>query len=210
MFNQNITIMSNFLAEISALPKQAQKVFNNKTEIPTYTNLQEGEHRVKINELKVLFSDKNWDGSAKDKSFPYKDKTMQIGYRLVSVEGNGSIIGRHNLQSFVRTGDLTTEQLESGEFHDVEGYACREKDGVYTRILSTARQEKNQSLQNSITYAIGEAEQEFSLALNEAMEKETEFIIKVVKEAVPGKSTHQMVVKSWSPAVSAEVDAESL
>lgn len=201
--------MNDFLAQISALPKNAQEVFNNKTELPTYTNLPEGEHKVKIQELKVLFSDKNWDGTKKDKSYPYADKTMQIGYRLVSTEGNGSIIGRHNLQSFARTSDLTTEQLESGEFHDQGGYACREKDGVYTRVLSEDRQAKNQSLQNSITYAVGEQEQEFSLALNEAMEKETEFIIKVVKEQTPaGKD--QMVVKSWSPSTPVNVDPDTL
>lgn len=197
---------TQFLAELSALPKGVQAVLNNKTELPTFTNLPEGEHEVKFNELKVLFSDTNWDGTKKEKENPFKDRGIQIGYRLVSTEGNGSIIGRHNMQSFVRMEDLTDQQAESGDYHDVNGMACTEKDGEYTRVISETRQAKNQSLQNSMTYAVGEEEQEFSIALNSALEKETAFIIKVVEETHNDKK--QMVVKSWTPAKATVVDPD--
>ena len=201
---------TQFLAELSALPPKVQAVFNNKTEVPTYTNLPEGEHVVTLHELKILFSDKNWDGSKKDKVHPFEDKTFQIGYRIVSAEGNGSIIGRHNMQSFVRTGDLTEEQTASGDYHDIDGMACTEKDGKYTRNLSDERQLKNQSLQNSMTYAVGEPEQEFSIALNSALEKKTKFIVKVVSEPVPGTTKKQLVIKSWAPAVAEKVDPDTM
>lgn len=180
---------SSFLAEISALPTDLKAYFKQETVEPEFKDLDFGEYQVTIQGLKVLDSRiKDWKGTKKTNLPKYVDFTPQIGTRLVSTEGEGSIVHRFNLLAFDKWDDLSAEEQESGKFEPVNGYACvADDDGELIRTPSEKGMRGVVNIQAQVAHALGMTGETFAEALDKAMQQKTVFGIRVEPHEYDGR-----------------------
>lgn len=199
---------SSFLAEISALPTDLKAYFKQETAEPEFKDLTPGEYQVTIQGLKVLDSRiKDWKGTKKTNLPKYVDFTPQIGVRLVSVNGEGSIVHRFSLLAFLKWDNLSQEEQESGKYEPVNGYACIEaEDGELERVPSEAGMSGVNNIQAQVAHALGLTGQQFAVALDTAMQEKTVFGIRVEPHEYEGKIYPR--VAGFFP-IRAEVEAEA-
>jgi hypothetical protein len=198
---------SAFLAEISALPADLRAFFAQETAEPEFKDLQPGEYKVTIQGLKVLDSRiKDWKGTKKTKLPQYADFTPQIGCRLVSISGEGSIVHRFNLLAFTKWDDLSPDDQESGNYEPIDNYACkRDDDGELIRIPSEKGMNGVNNIQAQVAHALGMTGEKFAVALDKAMQNKVVFGIRVEPDPYDGRMYTK--VKGFFP-VKAEVEAE--
>ena len=198
--------MSKFLQAVSALPKGVQAMFNAPTEAPEFKSLKEGDHICKLTQLQMVNSRENRDGTPKANQPEYVDSFPQIFFRAAALNGDGSVVGRINLAAFTKYNDLSDVQKESGDYQNINGYACHvNKQGNLVRISSKKGMEGVRSINNSIAHALGQTGQEIAVALDSAMESNTPVGLKLTIDVYDDKE--HINVAQWFPAT-AQIELE--
>jgi hypothetical protein len=99
------------------------KLSNYQSKAPEFMKLSEGNHDVRLVSYKETDSFHNYDGSLKAELPEYSNPCEQLAITLVAIKGGG-ITHRLNLEGYVKFSELTTKEIQSGKFSDVNGFAC--------------------------------------------------------------------------------------
>lgn len=192
-----------------AVPEQYESLIKRKTAEPKFLNLGEGDHRVRITTVKFTDSFTQFSGEPKEQEHGYADATPQWVIKMQSTEGKGSMFHRLNKLGYVRFEDLSEKDQQSGEYTNVEGYACTEnKSGKLVRMVDEQRTQGANNIIDGLGHALGLTGLEEHEALEKAWDEGIEFGIRVVNEPYDGKD--QMKVKNFFPVSSdASVEEEA-
>lgn len=211
------------------IPEYAQEIATRKSEKPTYRAIDRpGDYMFRIEEFKMLdsFTQYNGERKAEDKlknfdqdgnELPmYVDAATVLALKLRCVgqheddDNNGKThFVRLQFGSYKKYNKLSQEQLESGDYTNIRGYACEEYEpGLYRRILSAEGMEAVKRIHDQFCHAVGLAEQaSITEAVVTAYAEGTTFGLKLVAD----EYNHKQVLKekNYFPAVALQPEAQT-
>lgn len=161
---------------------------------PAFQVLSEGEHVVRATKFAVTDSFMQYNGTQKDELPEWANATPQLAITVVDVNGKGGLTHRLNGCGFVKFDDLTSEQLESGNYTEINGYACYEdKDGDTVRLECPDKTEACANIMNQFATALGIAEgTNIIKGLERAIEDKYEMRVTVVNDSYEGKDQYRL------------------
>lgn len=162
-----------------------------KVERPEFNLLGVGEHNVRLIRAEETDSFSQFNGEEK-KSLPlWKDRTPQLAVTVVSAEDgkSGGLTHRLNGLGYIKYNDLSDDQKESGDYEDVQGYACvLNEEGDLVRIMSEERSKQCKNILNQFAAAVGGKEGDnLGDTLTRAIANKTTFKATVVNDEYDGK-----------------------
>ena len=168
-----------------------------KSEKPSFTQLPEGKLNLKLVAVIMLNSFLNHDGTEKpaDKRKGWDDPTPQLAITVISADPliKGGMTHRLNGLGYKSYDSLTKKQLETGNFQNIAGYACKtDKDGNIVRIVDDAKTEQCKNILNELFGAIGLPEGSGVAELEAAAKTQKEFVATVVKDVYEEKENYKL------------------
>ena len=172
---------------------------------PTYRNLGSGMHLVKMTLAEETNSFVNFDGTLKAKLPKWSDPTPQIVCRFAGEDG--SIFHRFNGAGYRRFDELSEEEIKSGKYSNVDGYACTTKNGKFYRVQDPDRTEQAISILSQALMAFGvNPDTDIIEAFEQVIADSTEINIRIEAEVYNGKDQYE-VTQFW-PATSNVASAD--
>jgi hypothetical protein len=162
-----------------------------KVEKPAFQPLAEGEHVVHVTAFAETDSFLNFNGTQKDELPEWCNPTPQIA---ITVAGkNGSMVHRLNGCGWVKFEDLTEEQLNSGNYEDIGGYACYEEKGNTLRLLCPEKTQACSNIINQVATSLGIAEgRSLFDGFKTAVDEKYEMRVTVVKDIYNDKDQYRL------------------
>lgn len=133
------------------------KLQNYVSKLVEFMKLPEGDNDVRLVSYHISDSFHNFDGSLKAELPAYTNPAGQLITTWVSLTGNGGLTVRNQDTGYVRYSELTDEQINSGKYTDVNGYACmiEKKSGKLVRIESEERTKVCENILDQLFTACG-------------------------------------------------------
>lgn len=167
-----------------------------KTEKPAFQSLTEGSHLVRISRVELITSFQKYDGSPKEKLPEWQNATPQLAVTVIAAEDgkSGAMTHRFNGCGFIKYDDLTTKQVKSGKFEEINGYACYvDKDNDTIRLESEEKTIACQNILNQFAAALQIKEgSDLMEALAVVIAEQTTFRADVTKEDYEGKDQYRL------------------
>ena len=162
-----------------------------QVERPEFNLLPVGEHIVRLIRAEETDSFSQFNGEQKKKAFAWSDRTPQLAITVVAAEEgkSGGMTHRLNGLGYVKFSELSDEQKESGEYEDMNGYACSaNEDGEIVRTVSEQHTKQCRNILNQFAAAIGAREGEnFGDAVTRAIASQVKFRVTVVNDEYEGR-----------------------
>jgi hypothetical protein len=176
------------------------KIASYKSKTPVFQKLATGANKVRLVSLKQTDSFHNYDGTMKENLPEYVNPCEQLAITVVSTEGKGGLTHRLNLEGYVPFSKLSAEEIESGLFIDVNGYACavNKKTKELQRIPDETNTATCVGIMDQLFAAIGMPEGSGIEDLDEAIADKKEFVVTVTNEPYEGKD--QLRISSFKKA----------
>jgi hypothetical protein len=172
------------------------KLADYQSKTPEFQKLPEGVQKVRLVSYKETDSFHNYDGSLKNELPEWANPCEQLAITVVSTSGKGGLTHRLNMEGYVKFSELTTEEVKSGKFTDVNGYACaKNKSGKLVRIVDEGKTKTCENILDQAFAAIGMEEGSGVADLDTAIADKKEFDILVVNE--PYEGADQLRIKSF-------------
>jgi hypothetical protein len=167
-----------------------------------FQQLPEGKQRVAIVGVIMTNSALNHDGTPKaaDKKKPWDDTTPQMAITVIGVDNKGGMTHRLNGLGFKKYSALSKEQVKSGKYSDLEGYACQEVNGKTVRTIDAENTELCKSILNELYNALGLIDATFE-DLQAAAKSRTEFLATVTIDPYQGKENYKLLKFRSAPVV---------
>lgn len=169
---------------------------NKKVEKPLFNLLPTGEHLVRLIRAEETNSFAQFNGEAKSNLPEWKDATPQLAVTVVAAEAgkSGGLTHRLNGRGYIKYDELSDEQKASGEYEDINGYACSlNEDGLMVREESAAHTKECSNILNQFAAAIGAKEGEtLGEAITRAIAKQVQFKVTVINDPYEGKEQLRM------------------
>lgn len=182
-----------------------------KSSVPSFQQLPEGTHTVRLVSYKETNSSLNYDGTPKASQPEYVDTTEQLAITVVSVDGKGSMTHRLNAMGYLKYEKLTDKEIKSGKFSNIRGYACaKNKNGQLERIVDETNTAACDNIIDQFMNAVGMGEgSSIDDLRDEAIAKQTPFNIVVVNDEYDGKDQYRIKsFKKVSVEEAVETDLE--
>jgi hypothetical protein len=179
------------------------KLSNYKSKTPEFQKLPEGENEVRLVSYKPTDSFHNYDGTLKDVLPAYTNPCEQLALTFVSTKGAGGMTHRINMEGYPRYSELSDEEIKSGKFTDVNGYACsvNKKSGKLERTPDKNRTAVCENILDQFFGAIGLPEGSGIDDLDIAIAEKTPLMVMVVNE--PYEDKDQLRISRFKKAQSA-------
>jgi len=179
-----------------------------KVEKPEFSLLPEGDSRVRVIRAEILNSFQKFNGSPKDELPQWKNATPQLAITVVASEKgkNGGLTHRFNGCGYEKYDELSQKQMESGDFENIDGYACKkDKDGDIVRIVSKERTESCNNIINQFAAAMQlPVDSNLMDGVNRAIAEKTEVNVTVVNKPFDGRD--QLRLEKFRAAAAVTVD----
>lgn len=178
---------------------------------PQFVTLEPGEHKVRLVKYEETNSFLKLNGEAKD-SFPeWTDPCPQLAITIVTTEKGktGGMSHRLNGCGYRKFSELTEEELQSGDYSDIGGYACSaDKDGDMIREVSEEHTKECENIMNQFAAALKiKVGSNLVKGLDKAIAEKTEFIAVVVNEPYDGRDQLRISrFKTVKAVVKADLD----
>lgn len=165
------------------------KLSTYKSSLPGIDILGEGTHDVRLVSYHVTDSFHNYDGTLKSPGKPYANPCEQLAVTFVALDKSGVITHRLNAEGYKVFSLLPQEQQESGEWTDVDGYACKinEKTGKLERQPDDIKTAKAEGIFDQFFYATGLPENSGIEDLDFVIAEQTPMRIKVINDIYEGR-----------------------
>jgi hypothetical protein len=172
------------------------KLSNYQSKAPEFMKLSEGNHDVRLVSYKETDSFHNYDGSLKAELPEYSNPCEQLAITLVAIKGGG-ITHRLNLEGYVKFSELTTKEIQSGKFSDVNGFACaiNQKTKKLERIVDENKTVTCMNIVDQFFASVGLKEGSTLNDLNTAIAEKMPLSITVVNDPYDGQD--QLRIKSF-------------
>ena len=182
-----------------------------KVSEPSFMALEAGKHIVRLVKYEETNSFSKLNGETKDSLPEWADFCPQLAITVVTTEKgkSGGITHRFNGLGYLKYSELSEEQLESGDYTDIHGYACIVDDkGDTVRVPSEEHSNECANILNQFAAALKIAvKTKLEKGLDEAMANKTEFEITVVNEPYEGKDQLRISrFKTVKAVVKADLD----
>ena len=162
-----------------------------KVSEPSFMTLEAGKHIVRLIKYEETNSFLKLSGETKDNLPEWIDHCPQLAVTVVTTEKgkSGGLTHRFNGQGYLKVSELTEDQLESGDYTDIGGYACiTDDDGNYNRVPSEEHTKECANILNQFANALKiPVKTKLEKGLDEAIANKIEFEITVVNEPYEGK-----------------------
>lgn len=183
---------------------------NFQTSKPEFNLLSEGEHNVRLIRYKVLDSFTQYSDEPKANEKPWSNPCPQLAITVVSSEEgkSGGLTHRLNFEGYPRFSELSDKQQKSGEFIDLEGYACtKDKQGNVIRPTDPDRTQSCANIVNQFAMALSVDEGANLLdALDSAIQDKVSMRVTVTNEPWDGKD--QLRLNRFRQVAQAPVEAD--
>lgn len=181
-----------------------------KVSKPEFNQLPAGEHIVRIIKAEETNSFQQYNGEAKLTLPLWKDATPQLAITVVSAEEgkSGGITHRFNGQGYRKYSELSKKEQESGDYEDVNGYACSiNDDGHLVREVSDEHTKECANIINQFANAIGLKEgTKLGKGIEKAIAEKSSFRVTVTVEPYEGKDQFRLSrFKALAPAIAADL-----
>lgn len=100
------------------------KLMNYVSKLVEFMKLPEGDNDVRLVSYHISDSFHNSDGSLKAELPAYKNPAGQLILTFIGLANNGGITVRLNDTGFRKYAKLSDDEIASGKYTDVNGYAC--------------------------------------------------------------------------------------
>jgi hypothetical protein len=165
------------------------KISSYKSKTPVFMKLPLGQNEVRLVSYKDTDSFHNYDGTVKENLPEFENPCEQLAITVVSVAGNGGLTHRLNLEGYVPFSKLSAKQIESGEYIDVNGYACmlNSKTNKLVRLIDNKNTEVCEGILDQFFSALGMPEGSGIEALDNAIAEKKAFTVNVTNEPFEGR-----------------------
>lgn len=182
-----------------------------KVSEPAFMVLEAGKHIVRLVKYEETNSFTKLSGEVKDTLPEWTDHCPQLAITVVTTEKGktGGLTHRFNGLGYLKFSELTEDQIESGEYTDIKGYACIiDEDNKLVRVPSEEHTKECNNILNQFAAALKIAvKTKLEKGLDEAIANKVDFEITVVNEPYEGKD--QLRISRFKPAkvtVKADLD----
>jgi len=159
---------------------------NYESKQPVSQLLKEGVHRVWLSKFAECTSFDELKGmqiSEQKENLPEWTNPIDV-LAIQVVNKEGILVHRIHLGGVRRYSELSDKELQTGQFEDIEGFACKKTKNGLVRIEDPTRTASCMRILDHFLWALGEPEGTNALACIEtAIAEKTLFDITVVKEA---------------------------
>jgi hypothetical protein len=174
---------------------------NFKVSKPEFNLLPVGDHVVRLIRAEEVTSFQQFNGDEKIELPAWKDATPQLATTIVAAEEgkSGGLTHRFNGRGYLKMSELSKKQLASGDYEDVQGYACSmNSDDQLVREVSEQHTKECANIINQFANALGVKEgSKLGPALQKAIADQTKFRVTVVNE--PYKDKDQFRLSRFRP-----------
>jgi hypothetical protein len=185
------------------------KLSSYKSKAPAFNRIGLGDQAVRIASVHETDSFHQYDGTLKANLPAYSNPCSQVVLTVVALDGSGALSHRLQFEGFDKFSELTTEQVQSGNYVDVDEYVCMidPKTGLLVRCISDERTAICEGIIDQLFAALGLPVGSGFDAIEEAIALKTPMIVTVVNDKYDGKDQYR--IAKFKKYVAAVVESTS-